>query len=116
MVKLNGVYSPTDSIKGFIPQIKTYWIDGHFDVFWNQTTTLYCVKRGIFVPKFAVVKNDQNNDRIYLKKQFAESILVRTKFDSTNRYDMMALSLQNKINVPWEKEVSILPPTSLPEF
>ena len=44
-----------------------YWIDGHFDRFWNQDKVWYCQKRDIFVPKFATIKNDQDNDRIYLE-------------------------------------------------
>ena len=86
-----------------------YWIDGCFDRFWNQISSLYCVKRGIFVPKFAVVRNDKKNGRIYLKEKYAKPILDKKDFDSTNRYDMMKLSLQNKINVPWEKEPFVEP-------
>lgn len=44
MAKLNGVYSPTDSIKGFIPQMKNNTCEGSgdcsdcnlFDCYYNQ--------------------------------------------------------------------------------
>lgn len=45
MPKLNGVYSPTDSIIGFIPQMKTNTCEGNgnccdcnlFDCYYNET-------------------------------------------------------------------------------
>lgn len=84
-----------------------YWIDGHFDVFWNQTLTWYSVDRGVFIPKFATIRREP--DRIYITEQFAKKILAKTEFDSTSEYDMFDMSLKNKINVPWKKEPYVEP-------
>ncbi|GAF87716.1 unnamed protein product [marine sediment metagenome] len=85
-----------------------YWIDGYFDRFWNQDKVWYCHDRDVFVPKFATVRNDQENDRIYVTESYAKSILRKGReFDMTNENDRRAFSLANKINVPWKKQVYV---------
>ena len=92
-----------------------YWIDGYFDRFWNQDKIWYCYDRDIFVPKFATIKNDQKNNKIYITESFAKSLLRPNRvFDMTNNNDMRAFSLKRKINKPWVKEPYPHPPTSLP--
>ena len=82
-----------------------YWIDGYFDRFWNQDKIWYCAARDISVPKFATIRNDQNNNRIHITESFAKNILRANRvFDMTNNNDMRAYSLSKKINVPWKKE------------
>ena len=103
---------PYDTVGPFIKRTKSYWIDGYFDVFWNQPNVWFCVKRGVFIPKFATVRKTVS--RIYITEQFAKRILKRKKFDSTNKYDMFDMSLKNKINVPWVREVYSGPPVALP--
>ena len=67
------------------------------------------------VPKYATVRVEENPDRIYITKSFAKALLREGRtFDSTNKNDMSAYSLRNKINVPWVKEVTERPPTALP--
>ena len=94
-----------------------YWIDGYFDRFWNQNNVWYCYDRDIFIPKFATVRNDQDNDRIYVTERFAKAILRKGRvFDMTKLSDQRALVIKNRINVPWEKPVYSGPPVSLPDF
>ncbi len=94
-----------------------YWIDGHFDVFWNQDKVWYCQKRDIFVPKKVTIKNDQDNDRIYITESYAKSILRPDRvFDMTKMIDSFAYYISKIINVPWKKEAYPYPPTSLPDF
>ena len=85
-----------------------YWIDGYFDRFWNQDNVFYCHDRDLFVPKFATVLNDQENDRIYVTESFAKNLLRPGRtFDSTNKHDMRDYGLSKKINVPWVKKVYV---------
>ena len=90
-----------------------YWIDGCFDRFWNQPNVWFCVKRGVFIPKFATVRREV--ERIYITKAFAKKVLRKGRvFDTTDKYDMFDMSLKNKINVPWVREVYSGPPVALP--
>lgn len=81
-----------------------YWIDGYFDRFWDQDNVWYCYDRDLFVPKFATIRNDQDNDRIYITEDYAKSVLRPSRvFDTTKTTDMRAYSLSKKINVSWKK-------------
>ena len=87
-----------------------YWIDGYFDRFWNQTKVWYCQKRDIFVPKRVTIKNDQENDRIYLTESYAKSILRPDRvFDMTKMSDHYAYVMSKIINVPWVKPEYVEP-------
>ena len=93
--------------QSYEPIHKSYWIDGYFDRFWNQTKVWYCQKRDTFVPKAVTVRNDQENDRIYITENYAKSILRPDRvFDMSKMSDMYAYAMSKKINVPWKKEVS----------
>ena len=94
---------------------QAYWIDGYFHEWWSEKVWICSDRGGIMVPKFATVKVEENPDRIYITKSFANKILRPSRvFDSTDKNDLSDYSLRNKINVPWVKEVMEYPPTALP--
>ena len=96
----------------------SYWIDGYFIEWWSGKS-YFSHDRQIFVPTFAVVKNDQDNDRIYITKVFAESRIKLAKSKFLNWSDKKDANLGlfvKALNNSWEKELDIsnYPPTSLP--
>ena len=89
-----------------------YWIDGYFHDNWTGRA-YYSHERGVYVPKFAVLRVEP--DRIYITGKFARSILRASRvFDMTKKNDQLDLVLKNIINVKWVKPIYSGPPTSLP--
>ena len=96
----------------------SYWIDGYFVEWWSGKS-YFSHDRQIFVPKFATDRLEDN--RIYLTEKYVLNQVKRYNakqgiINWSDKKDANLGLLIKAINVPWEKEVSILPPTSLPEF
>ena len=62
------------------------------------------------MPKRVTIKNDQENDRIYVTENYAKSILRSDRiFDMTKMSDHYAYVMSKIINVPWFKEPYVEP-------
>lgn len=92
-----------------------YWIDGYFVEWWTHKS-YYCHDRHIFVPKFATIKNDQDNDRIHINRNFAlkqKAKLKKLKDDMAFRHSdgkhVLVDFFCRALNVPWEKEPYVEP-------
>ena len=84
----------------------TYWIDGHFVVFWSGNS-YYCHDRDLYLPKNKMVKLTQ--DRIYIDPDFAKRQIAWRKTKvlmNTNKFDMHLIRFVKALNIPWKREFS----------